>query len=284
MSKSIEKEPLLFVDTTYKGCFVNEQSFFKTPTPKPKDIVADNYVHNFDQMGESSFQSLIPSNVTIREVVEEQPMIMPTPPSFDESAEFVSAYEEESCPYETVNILVDYGEHPETSSFKKEEVNPSDEEDILVEEEMSPSYEEDALVEEMVGPSYEENILVEEERDPMTESGMIYESGDMNNMIDHVDEGYEEVIDPVSVEDVEQSSPTLQLDEKQQELLMFIQDLTNRPSMMKAPIVQIVKKDGSLKSGMIGMVDDSHITIDNLMDEVETISLADIEGIRILHL
>ena len=67
-------------------------------------------------------------------------------------------------------------------------------------------------------------------------------------------------------------------------LLMFIQDLTNRPSMMKAPIVQIVKKDGSLKSGMIEIVDDWHITIDNLMDDVETISLADIEGIRILHL
>ena len=56
MAKSFEKEPLLFVDTTYKGCFVNEQSFFKTPTPKPKDIVADNYVHNFDQMSESNFK------------------------------------------------------------------------------------------------------------------------------------------------------------------------------------------------------------------------------------
>ena len=45
-----------------------------------------------------------------------------------------------------------------------------------------------------------------------------------------------------------------------------------------------IKKDGSLKSGMIEIVDDRHITIDNLMDDVETISLADIEGIRILHL
>ena len=35
---------------------------------------------------------------------------------------------------------------------------------------------------------------------------------------------------------------------------------------------------------MIEIVDDRHITIDNLMDDVETISLADIEGIRILHL
>lgn len=107
---------------------------------------------------------------------------------------------------------------------------------------------------------------------------------DYEEAINHANEGYEEVIDPVSVEDVEQSSSTLQLNEKQQELLMFIQDLTNRPSMMKAPIVQIVKKDGSLKSGMIEIVDDWHIKIDNLMDEVETISLTDIEGIRILHL
>ena len=37
MPKSVEKEPLLFVDTSFKGCFVQEQSFFKTPTPKPKN-------------------------------------------------------------------------------------------------------------------------------------------------------------------------------------------------------------------------------------------------------
>ena len=125
MAKSCEKEPLLFVDTTYKGCFVNEQSFFKTPTPKPKDIVADNYVHNFDQMSESNFKSLIPSNVTIREVVEERPSIVPTSPLVDES-EAIASYEEESCPYETVNILVDYGEHPQTSFFNEKEINASD--------------------------------------------------------------------------------------------------------------------------------------------------------------
>ncbi|MFR4992576.1 MAG: hypothetical protein ACLTC1_09985, partial [Turicibacter sp.] len=92
------------------------------------------------------------------------------------------------------------------------------------------------------------------------------------------------VVHVMNSEGAEQNGSELQLDEKQQEILMFIQDLTNRPSMMKAPIVQIVKKDGSLKSGMIEIVDDRHITIDNLMDDVETISLADIEGIRILHL
>ena len=71
MAKSFEKEPLLFVDTTYKGCFVNEQSFFKTPTPKPKDIVADNYVHNFDQMSESNFKSLIRISPFITSSIQE---------------------------------------------------------------------------------------------------------------------------------------------------------------------------------------------------------------------
>ena len=75
-----------------------------------------------------------------------------------------------------------------------------------------------------------------------------------------------------------------ELDEKQQEILLFIKDLTNRPSMMKAPIVQIVQKDGQLKSGMIQVVDDRHISVDDLMDHIETISVIDIEGIRILHL
>lgn len=54
--------------------------------------------------------------------------------------------------------------------------------------------------------------------------------------------------------------------------------------MMKAPIVQIVQKDGQLKSGMIQVVDDRHISVDDLMDHIETISVIDIEGIRILHL
>lgn len=275
MAKSFEKEPLLFVDTTYKGCFVNEQSFFKTPTPKPKDIVADNYVHNFDQMSESNFQSLIPSNVTIREVVEERPSIVPTSPLVDES-EAIASYEEESCPYETVNILVDYGDHPQTSFFNEKEISASDEQDTLVEE--------GVLAEEKMSDLSEENTLAEEGSYPITEESVIHEAEDSEVMINDVNESNQDVVHVMNSEGAEQNGSELQLDEKQQEILMFIQDLTNRPSMMKAPIVQIVKKDGSLKSGMIEIVDDWHITIDNLMDDVETISLADIEGIRILHL
>lgn len=283
MAKSFEKEPLLFVDTTYKGCFVNEQSFFKTPTPKPKDIVADNYVHNFDQMSESNFKSLIPSNVTIREVVEERPSIVPTSPLVDES-EAIASYEEESCPYETVNILVDYGEHPQTSFFNEKEINASDEQDTLVEEEISPFYEEGVLAEEKMSDLSEENTLAEEDSHAITEESVIHEAEDNEVMINDVNDSNQDVVDVMNGEGTEQNGYELQLDENQQEILMFIQDLTNRPSMMKAPIVQIVKKDGSLKSGMIEIVDDWHITIDNLMDDVETISLADIEGIRILHL
>lgn len=275
MAKSFEKEPLLFVDTTYKGCFVNEQSFFKTPTPKPKDIVADNYVHNFDQMSESNFQSLIPSNVTIREVVEERPSIVPTSPLDDES-EAIASYEEESCPYETVNILVDYGDHPQTSFFNEKEISASDEQDTLVEE--------GVLAEEKMSDLSEENTLAEEDSHSITEESVIHEAEDSEVMINDVNESNQDVVHVMNSEGAEQNGSELQLDEKQQEILMFIQDLTNRPSMMKAPIVQIVKKDGSLKSGMIEIVDDWHITIDNLMDDVETISLADIEGIRILHL
>ena len=275
MAKSFEKEPLLFVDTTYKGCFVNEQSFFKTPTPKPKDIVADNYVHNFDQMSESNFKSLIPSNVTIREVVEERPSIVPTSPLDDES-EAIASYEEESCPYETVNILVDYGDHPQTSFFNEKEISASDEQDTLVEE--------GVLAEEKMSDLSEENTLAEEGSYPITEESVIHEAEASEVMINDVNESNQDVVHVMNGEGAEQNGSGLQLDEKQQEILMFIQDLTNRPSMMKAPIVQIVKKDGSLKSGMIEIVDDWHITIDNLMDDVETISLADIEGIRILHL
>ena len=35
---------------------------------------------------------------------------------------------------------------------------------------------------------------------------------------------------------------------------------------------------------MIELKDDRNITIDNLKDEIEVISVAEIEGIRILHL
>ena len=76
---------------------------------------------------------------------------------------------------------------------------------------------------------------------------------------------------------------SVEVDEKHEEVLSFIRDLTHRPSMMRAPIVQIVKQDGSLKSGMIELVDEWHISIDDLMNEVEVIPLSEIEGIRILH-
>ena len=130
----------------------------------------------------------------------------------------------------------------------------------------------------------EENTLAEEDSHSITEESVIHEAEDNEVMINDVNESNQDVVHVMNSEGAEQNGSELQLDEKQQEILMFIQDLTNRPSMMKAPIVQIVKKDGSLKSGMIEIVDDRHITIDNLMDDVETISLADIEGIRILHL
>ena len=67
MAKSNERGPLLFVDTTYKGCRVTEQSFFKTPTQKPKDIVAENYVHSFDRLEESHFQALVPKEDDMQE-------------------------------------------------------------------------------------------------------------------------------------------------------------------------------------------------------------------------
>lgn len=47
MPKKVEKEPLLFVDTGYLGCFVSEQSYFKTPTEKPNNVSNPDYVHNY---------------------------------------------------------------------------------------------------------------------------------------------------------------------------------------------------------------------------------------------
>lgn len=250
MAKSIEKEPLLFVDTVYKGCYVSEQSFFKTPTPKPKDIKAENYVHNFDQLSESSFQSLIPSNVTIHEVIE-------APPKKDIFHEEVTEFEED-CPYETVNIVVDYLDNPSLQPLK------SAEDDISLEDE---------------GLDDLEPIKVTEKQE-ITEEPQFYSESE---------ELVEEIEELVSFEEVEaitseESSEVQEIDEKHREILLFIQDLTNRPSMMKAPIVQIIKKDGQLKSGMIQVVDERHISIDDLMEHIETISIIDIEGIRILHL
>ena len=250
MPKSIEKQPLLFVDTTYKGCYVNEQSFFKTPTPKPKDIKAENYVHNFDQLSESSFQSLIPSNVTIHEVIED-------PPKKDIFHEEMTELEED-CPYETVNIVVDYLDNPSFQPFEEIDEDSSLEEESIDDLEPIPVIESQEINEDTQISSEGETLLEE-----------VQESVPFGEV--------EEIIP-------DEISSLQELDEKQQEILLFIQDLTNRPSMMKAPIVQIVKKDGQLKSGMIQVVDDRHISIDDLMDHIETISIKDIEGIRILHL
>ena len=250
MPKSIEKEPLLFVDTMYKGCHVNEQSFFKTPTPKPKDIKAENYVHNFDQLSESNFKPLIPSNVTIHEVVEDSP----NKDIFDEEITGL----EEDCPYEIVNIVVDYLDNPSFQPF--EEIN----EDSSLQVEGLDDLESISVIEnqeinEDIQVSYEDETSLEEIEESVP---------------------YEEAKEITS----DEISSFQELDEKQQEILLFIKDLTNRPSMMKAPIVQIVQKDGQLKSGMIQVVDDRHISVDDLMDHIETISVIDIERIRILHL
>lgn len=296
MPKSTEKEPLLFVDTTYKGCFVKEQSFFKTPTPKPKDIKADNYVHNFDQMSENSFESFIPSNVTIHEVSEASTTDESVPPLVEEGSD----EEEESCPYETVNILVDYQEQPSIPTFEEEAMSlpvkeaAMDEADSLPIEEVvvnetNLSVEDIAMndldsfpveeiaVNEADSLSVQEVAMDESESLPVEANISVYERDEDAQFVQEEEQA-------VSSENHEEVLPVIELDEKQQEILSFIQDLTNRPSMMKAPIVQIVKKDGQLKSGMIQVVDDWHISIDDLMDNIETISIKDIEGIRILHL
>ena len=88
--------------------------------------------------------------------------------------------------------------------------------------------------------------------------------------VDNSDDEVEETVEP--------------MDEKQRELLLFIRDLTNRPTSMKAPIVQIVKKDGTLKSGILNLANETTVSIDNLMNKVEEIPISSIEGIRILHM
>lgn len=330
MPKSVEKEPLLFVDTSYKGCFVQEQSFFKTPIPKPKDIVAANYVHNFDQLSESNFQSLVPSNITIHEVVEENQVNQPISDSFKDEIDKIKADSvsepmsftfddemdelEDSCPYETVNIVVDCESQPSSSLFEEEPIHP------LVEAHLAVSSEEIPVVDELTIHEFE--LSSEEKTSPLIDPLSIKQRDDerrendslvvsANSEEDQVKltdsftdenkevereqiEGFEEFSllessdhDPLNEEEEITSvsvESAVELDEKQQEVLSFIRDLTNRPSMMRAPIVQIVKKDGNLKSGMIEVLDDWHISIDDLMDDVETISIADIEGIRILHL
>lgn len=299
MPKSVEKEPLLFVDTSFKGCFVQEQSFFKTPTPKPKNIAASNYVHNFDQLSESHFEQLVPSNVTIHEVTKEESFFEPVSLSFKEKKEEI----EESFPYETVNIVVDYESQSSSLLFEEEPIDSTDEIPVveaIAFHEVPASFEEEInepidlfSPEESTDETVEDssNQLVNNEEDFMIADSLVNSYDDFNVELS------EELVSfssldtsesPLIHENEEVSSldivPSVEVDEKHEEVLSFIRDLTHRPSMMRAPIVQIVKQDGSLKSGMIELVDEWHISIDDLMNEVEVIPLSEIEGIRILHL
>lgn len=299
MPKSVEKEPLLFVDTSFKGCFVQEQSFFKTPTPKPKNIAASNYVHNFDQLSESHFEQLVPSNVTIHEVTKEESFFEPVSLSFKAKKEEI----EESFPYETVNIVVDYESQSSSLLFEDEPIDSTDEIPVveaIAFHEVPASFEEEInepidlfSPEESTDETVEDssNQLVNNEEDFMIADSLVNSYDDFNVELS------EELVSfssldtsesPLIHENEEVSSldivPSVEVDEKHEEVLSFIRDLTHRPSMMRAPIVQIVKQDGSLKSGMIELVDEWHISIDDLMNEVEVIPLSEIEGIRILHL
>ena len=299
MPKSVEKEPLLLVDTSFKGCFVQEQSFFKTPTPKPKNIAASNYVHNFDQLSESHFEQLVPSNVTIHEVTKEESFFEPVSLSFKAKKEEI----EESFPYETVNIVVDYESQSSSLLFEDEPIDSTDEIPVveaIAFHEVPASFEEEInepidlfSPEESTDETVEDssNQLVNNEEDFMIADSLVNSYDDFNVELS------EELVSfssldtsesPLIHENEEVSSldivPSVEVDEKHEEVLSFIRDLTHRPSMMRAPIVQIVKQDGSLKSGMIELVDEWHISIDDLMNEVEVIPLSEIEGIRILHL
>lgn len=299
MPKSVEKEPLLFVDTSFKGCFVQEQSFFKTPTSKPKNIAASNYVHNFDQLSESHFEQLVPSNVTIHEVTKEESFFEPVSLSFKEKKEEI----EESFPYETVNIVVDYESQSSSLLFEDEPIDSTDEIPVveaIAFHEVPASFDEEInepinlfSPEESTGETVEDssNQLVNNEEDFMIADSLVNSYDDFNVELS------EELVSfssldtsesPLIHENEEDNSldvvSSVEVDEKHEEVLSFIRDLTHRPSMMRAPIVQIVKQDGSLKSGMIELVDERHISIDDLMNEVEVIPLSEIEGIRILHL
>ena len=299
MPKSVEKEPLLFVDTSFKGCFVQEQSFFKTPTPKPKNIAASNYVHNFDQLSESHFEQLVPSNVTIHEVTKEESFFEPVSLSFKEKKEDI----EESFPYETVNIVVDYESQSSSLLFEDEPIDSTDEIPVveaIAFHEVPASFEEEInepidlfSPEESTDETVEDssNQLVNNEEDFMIADSLVNSYDDFNVELS------EELVSFSSLDTSENSFiyeneednsldvvSSVEVDEKHEEVLSFIRDLTHRPSMMRAPIVQIVKQDGSLKSGMIELVDEWHISIDDLMNEVEVIPLSEIEGIRILHL
>ena len=299
MPKSVEKEPLLFVDTSFKGCFVQEQSFFKTPTPKPKNIAASNYVHNFDQLSESHFEQLVPSNVTIHEVTKEESFFEPVSLSFKEKKEEI----EESFPYETVNIVVDYESQSSSLLFEDEPIDSTDEIPVveaIAFHEVPASFDEEINEPiNLFSPEESTDEMIEDSSNQLVnnEEGFMIADSMVNSYDDFNVELSEELVSfssldtsesPLIHENEEVSSldivPSVEVDEKHEEVLSFIRDLTHRPSMMRAPIVQIVKQDGSLKSGMIELVDEWHISIDDLMNEVEVIPLSEIEGIRILHL
>lgn len=256
MPKRTEKEPLLFVDTQYKGCFVNEQSFFKTPGRKSQNIALSNYVHNYDD-----FES-----VDFDELVSEKPMIIEETiiePEMDEDLDIDQ--------YETVNIIVDQ-EGMESTGYQG--MKPT-----LIEETGSDQEEE---------LSIKETSMITSQADfselPQQESYLV-QSSDFDSVSQS--EPLFKIENEESLEffqKTEEKEPVVELDEKRQELLALIKDLTNRPSMMKAPIVQVVFKDGQLKSGLIELVDNQTITVDNMMDEPTQYSLNEIEGIRILHL
>ena len=299
MPKSVEKEPLLFVDTSFKGCFVQEQSFFKTPTPKPKNIAASNYVHNFDQLSESHFEQLVPSNVTIHEVTKEESFFEPVSLSFKEKKEDI----EESFPYETVNIVVDYESQSSSLLFEEEPIDSTDEIPVveaIAFHEVPASFDEEINEPiNLFSPEESTDEMIEDSSNQLVnnEEGFMIADSMVNSYDDFNVELSEELVSfssldtsesPLIHENEEDNSldvvSSVEVDEKHEEVLSFIRDLTHRPSMMRAPIVQIVKQDGSLKSGMIELVDEWHISIDDLMNEVEVIPLSEIEGIRILHL
>ena len=299
MPKSVEKEPLLFVDTSFKGCFVQEQSFFKTPTPKPKNIAASNYVHNFDQLSESHFEQLVPSNVTIHEVTKEESFFEPVSLSFKAKKEEI----EESFPYETVNIVVDYESQSSSLLFEEEPIDSTDEIPVveaIAFHEVPASFDEEINEPiNLFSPEESTDEMIEDSSNQLVnnEEGFMIADSMVNSYDDFNVELSEELVSfssldtsesPLIHENEEDNSldvvSSVEVDEKHEEVLSFIRDLTHRPSMMRAPIVQIVKQDGSLKSGMIELVDEWHISIDDLMNEVEVIPLSEIEGIRILHL
>ncbi|MGL4337925.1 MAG: hypothetical protein ACRCST_13610 [Turicibacter sp.] len=92
MPKKSMKEPLLFVDSTFKGCQIEEQIFFKTPQVKPEDIINESYVHAFDST--ASVSTIKPTQLKNNKMLLEV--------EGDEQE-----YEVDSLEYETVNIIID---------------------------------------------------------------------------------------------------------------------------------------------------------------------------------